>query len=132
MLDLILSSCEVITGARGTPVKLKTASAVATVLEATQRYWPRVDWTTWESWRESLCLARREMVMSGWVVRRRLGARYQVRLTRPTVRTLQSRVTSSQEEYTVQVDWMVTWGGSRTSRELLQAPLPALLPALQV
>ena len=132
MLDLMLSCWELITGALGAPVKLKTASEVATVLEATQRYWPRLDWATWESWRESLCLASREMVRSGPVVRRRLGARYQVRLTRPTVRTLQSRVTSSQEEYTVQVDWMVTWGGSRTSRELLQAPLPALLPALQV
>ena len=98
MLDLMLSSCEVITGARGTPVKLKTASEVATVLEATQRYWPRVDWTTWESWRESLFLARRVMVMSGWVVSRRLGARYQVRLTWPAVTTLHSRVTSSQEE----------------------------------
>ena len=98
MLDLMLSSCEVITGARGTPVKLKTASEVATVLEAVQRYWPSVSWTTWDSWRLSLCLARRVMVMSGWVVRRRLGARYQVRFSGPAETTLQSRVTSSQEE----------------------------------
>ena len=119
MLDLMLSSWEVITGARGTPVKLKTASEVATVLEATQRYWPRVDWTTWESWRESLCLASLVMVMSGPVVRRREGARYQVRLSRPAVTALQSRVTSSQEEYTVQVDWILTRGGSITTRVVL-------------
>ena len=98
MLALMLSCSELITGALGTPVKLKTASWVATVLEAVQRYWPRLSGPTWESWRESLVLARREMVMSGPVVRRRWGARYQVRFTRPAVTTLQTRLTSSQEE----------------------------------
>ena len=95
-------------------MKLKTSSLVATELVAAHLYWPMVCWPTWESCKESLCLESREMVMFGWVVRRRWGALYQLMLSLPTVLTLHSKVTSSQEGYTVQVSWMLTTGGSCT------------------
>ena len=101
------------------PVKLKTLTSVATVLVATHLYWPRVRGPTCDSWRESLCRDSLEMVMLGWVVRRRWGARYQVMLTLPEVLTLHSRVTSSQEVYTVHVSWMETRGGSWMTRVVL-------------